>query len=437
MMNFKQLFSQALQAGISDVQVFLSGSKEMNIESYEGKLDRYEISDVSGLSIKGIYHGKLANYYTENLNQPIAEIISNLIENAKVIDSTDEPIIYAGDKEYAKADQLYNPKLDQVDVSDKIEKVKTLDNTLKNKDPRVMTVQALYAEGSRSVTLENTKGLKLSSKANAADLFAEVIVKNDVDQRNQFDLIHSSDPADLEIEPFATNLVQNTLRSLGAKPIATGEYAIVFNPTAFSLLVSAFQGIFHADNVQKNLSLLKGKLGEKIGSDQISIVDDPLLRHSMRSRPFDDEGVATIYKELVKNGMLNTYLYNLVSAKKDNVSSTGNGFGGSTSALNLVVKAGNRTPEQLMRDVDNGLYITELQGTHAGCDSISGDFSLQASGFVIKNGELAEPVALITVAGNFLGLMKDVVEVANDTKLTYVGVMSPSVRVRPQKVSGL
>lgn len=436
-MNFEQLFSKALQAGLADVQVFLSGNKEMNIESFEGELDRYEISNISGLTVKGIYQGKLASTYTENLDQPIAEIIANLIENAKVIDSPDEPIIYAGDKVYQQADYLYNPALDQIDVQDKIAKVKDLDNTLKQKDPRVMTVQALYSEGAKSLTIQNTKGLKLESRANVADLFAEVIVKNEVDQRNQFDLIHSSDPAELQIEPFATNLVDRTLRSLGAKPVATGEYPIVFNPLAFSLLLAAFQGIFHADNVQKNLSLLKGKLGEKIGSDQISIVDDPLLRHSMRSRPFDDEGVATTYKELVKNGTLQTYLYNLVSAKKDNVSSTGNGFGGSIAAQNLIVLPGTKTPEELLTGVKEGLFITELQGTHSGCDSISGDFSLQASGFVIKNGELAEPVALITVAGNFLDLMKDVVEVANDAKLTYVGVTSPSVRVAPQKVSGI
>jgi len=436
-MNFNLLFAKALQAGIADLQVFLSGSRDLSIESFEGSLEKYEIADISGLSIKGIYGGKLASYYTENLDQPISEIITSLIENAKVIDSSDEPVIYAGDPEYAKADHLYNASLEHQDVKEKIAKVKELDTTLKAKDSRVMTVQAVYGEYTRSILLQNTKGLKLSSQANAADLYAEVIVKNESDQRNQFDLIHSSNPNDFQIEPFASDLVDHCIRSLGAKPVATGEYEIVFNPLAFSLLVSAFQGIFHADNVQKNLSLLKGKLGERIGSDQVSIVDDPLLPHSIRSRAFDDEGVATQYKELVKEGVLKTFLYNLVSAQKDKVKSTGNGFGGSIAAANLKVLPGSKSPNDLISKVKSGLFITELQGTHSGCDSISGDFSLQASGFVIKDGQLEAPVALVTVAGNFLDLMKDVLEVANDAKLTYIGVSAPTVLVKPQKISGL
>ncbi|MFA6649321.1 MAG: metallopeptidase TldD-related protein, partial [Candidatus Izemoplasmatales bacterium] len=232
-------------------------------------------------------------------------------------------------------------------------------------------------------------------------------------------------------------IVKEGTDALGAKPVASNNYEIILRRDALAVLLMTFQNVFSADAVQKGLSLLKGKLNETIGSELVTIVDDPFLKKSSSSRSFDDEGCATKYKELIKNGVLTTYLHNLNTAKKDGLSTTGNGFGGSVSFINMKMIPGNDSFDALIASVQDGLLITSLQGSHAGANPVSGDFSLQASGFVVKGGKIGAPVALVTVAGNFISLLKDIVAVGNDLKTGYFGVTCPSVKVKSMPVAGL
>jgi PmbA protein len=160
------------------------------------------------------------------------------------------------------------------------------------------------------------------------------------------------------------------------------------------------------------------------------------MKKSAASRSFDDEGVATSYKELVSKGVLKTFLHNLVTAKKDGVKSTGNGFGGGVGPVNLKLEAGSSNLDEMIKSCEKGIFITNVQGAHAGVNAVSGDFSLQASGYYIEKGEKIRPVALITVAGNFLEMLKDITMVGNDLKMSYYGVTSPSIKVKSMQVSG-
>jgi len=435
-MNIDKLFKVALEKGLSDVQVFLSNFNQLSIEVFEGELDKYEISDTSSLIVRGVYNGKMGSYVTEIMDDSlIDEIIEHLIANAKVIDSLDDAIIYEGDKSYTTVEGLYNEELANTEVSKKIAMAKSLDKLFHEGSPLVSIAQTMYQESSRTVMIQNTKGLKLFNKVNSAYFGGDVIVKNDKDQRTNFDIIISNDFSDFKYELLAKEIVEDAVKQLGAVPVPSNDYEIVFGPIALATLLSAFQNIFSADAVQKGFSLLKGKLNEVIGSEKVTIVDDPFLKKSSSSRSFDDEGVATKYKELISKGVLKTYLHNLVTAKKDGVASTGNGFGTSVSAINLMMLPGENTPQELIDSVKDGIWIKEVQGAHAGANPVSGDFSLQASGFVVKDGIIGAPVALITVAGNIITMLKDVVMVSNELKMTYYGITCPSIKVQSMSVS--
>jgi PmbA protein len=437
-MNIDTLFLEAKKQGFTDLQVFISGNKDLSIEVFEGELEKYEIAESSSMNIKGVYQGKMASYITEVFDDAsIPEIIKKMIQNAGAIDSPDEPIIYAGDAHYVQLEGVYNKAFAEVDVLDKIDLVKKLDARVHQLDPRVKVVESFYSESTRNVTLHNTKGLKLNDQTNGAMFGAQVIVKDDSDQRTAFDLIISNELADFDIDTLSQDIVTQATQALGAKAVPSNDYDIIFKNDAFGTFLSAFQGVFSADNVQKGMSLLKGKLDTAIGSKHVTLVDDPFMKKGTSSRSFDDEGVATRYKELIAKGTLKTYLHNLLTARKDNVTSTGNGFAGAVTPTNLSLLPGEATLNDLFQTVQNGLYITEVQGAHSGANPISGDFSLQASGFVIENGTLRQPVALITVSGNFVTLLQDVKQVANDVKTSYFGITSPSVRVGKMSVSGL
>jgi PmbA protein len=436
-MNLEKLFSRAKEKGITDIEIFASDRTSLNIDIFDGTVDKYEIAATEALTIKGVYNNKMGRFSTEVLSDDvIEEILDTIIASAKEIDSLDDAIIYEGDESYKDLSDIYNDELYNLDVQKKIDYLLKLDDYLHKYDNRVKVVETMYSEDTAAVLLKNSKGINLTNKANAAFIGGSVIVKDEVDQRVGFDVVISNDFNDFNIETLAKDIVEDALASLGAKPVPSDSYEIVYSNGAIATLLSAFQGIFSADSVQKGLSLLKGKLEETIGSELVTITDDPFMKKSAASRSFDDEGVATSYKELVSKGVLKTFLHNLVTAKKDGVKSSGNGFGGGVDSVNLKLEAGSSNLDEMIKSCKKGIFITNVQGAHSGVNAVSGDFSLQASGYYIENGEKIRPVALITVAGNFLEMLKDITMVGNDLKMSYYGVTSPSIKVKSMQVSG-
>jgi PmbA protein len=206
-------------------------------------------------------------------------------------------------------------------------------------------------------------------------------------------------------------------------------------------LLGTFVSVFSAEEAQKGFSLLKGRLGGKIAADTVSIRDDPLLDQLPGSAVFDGEGVAARNKTVVENGVFKTFLHNRKTARKDGVEPTGNGFKSSFKTAvgiapsNFYIAAGTGNREELIAGMGDGLIITNLEGLHSGANSVSGDFTLSAEGFLVWGGKITRPVEQITVAGNFFSLLKDISDVASD--LEFKGnVSSPSVLVRELSVAG-
>ena len=179
-----------------------------------------------------------------------------------------------------------------------------------------------------------------------------------------------------------------------------------------------------------------------IASSKVTIIDNPLLEDGLASVAFDDEGVKTFKKELVKCGELKTLLHNLKTANKANIKSTGSGFKASYASpvavgpTNFYIEKGNKDLNSLIEEVKEGVIITEFSGLHAGANSITGDFSLAAKGFMIEDGKKSYPIEQITVAGNFFTLLKDIEEVCTDIKFPMSSFGSPSVLVKELSVAG-
>lgn len=435
-MNFDLLFSKAKEAGIEDLQFYLSSGTQFDIEVFKGELENYTIADTTRLNVKGIYDSKMGTVSTEIINDDMIEfIVNSIIASAKTIDSEDEVFIYEGDKEYQAVSGLLNLDLEKVDAAVKIADTLALEAKVMAIDKRIIMVQAFYSQSRQKVVIKNSKGLNLEKESNNALFGVYVIASDGKDQRTAIEYIQSNDYNDFDFDKIATLGAKKAVALLGALPCESGDYEILLENNASSSLLGPHLSMFSAEAVQKDVSLLKGKVGESIGSELITIVDDPFMLKSTRSGSFDDEGVATKYKELVKEGKLTGYLHNLKTAKKADTSSTGNGFG-RIAPTNFYIKPGDLSYDEAVKSMKKGLIITNLQGTHSGTNPISGDFSLQASGFLVKDGVIERPVALITVAGNYLELLKDVSGVCDDVKFGFSFIGSPSLKIKNLIVSG-
>lgn len=435
-MNFDKLFAVAKEKGIEDLQVYYSKNNQFEVEVFKNELEKYSISDSARLRVKGIYESKMGTVSTEVITDDMIDfVVDSIIASAKTIDSEDEVFIYEGDKEYVTVEGLLNPSLDEVEAKKKIDDTMQLEKSVLALDERIRMVQAFYGQSTSNVLIQNSKGLKLEKESNNAVYGVYVIASDGTDQRTGIAYEQSNEYTDFDLEKIAKEGAEKAVSMLGAKPCDSGEYEILLTNNASSSLLGPHLSMFSAESVQRDVSLLKGKVGQQIASPKITIVDDPFMKKSTKSGSFDDEGVATQYKELVKDGELTGYLHNLKTAKKDNVRSTGNGFGG-IAPTNFYVKPGTLSYDDAVKSMKKGLIITELAGTHSGTNPISGDFSLQASGYLVENGEIVRPVALITVAGNYLTMLQDVTDVCDDLKFGFSFIGSPSLKIKKLVVSG-
>ena len=246
----------------------------------------------------------------------------------------------------------------------------------------------------------------------------------------------------LDADAIAKEAAEEALFMLKAAPVPSGAYRAIIEAKCMPDMLGAFAGVFSAESAQKGLSLLAGKEGEMIASEAVTLMDDPLLPGGLASQPFDAEGVATFTKAVIEKGRLTTLLHNLKTARKAGVKTTGNaaksGYAGAVnvSPSNFFLAPGEKNLDALMADMGDGLVITEVSGLHAGANAISGDFSLIAQGYTVKDGKKDAPVEQITVAGNFYQLLKNIRAVGSDLLFPGSSIGSPSVDVGEISVAG-
>lgn len=426
-----KLFKQAGAAGFTEYELYYVSGSALSIEAFEDELEKYSVSGRQGVSFRGIYNGKMGYAYTEVLDDASVEfLLNNAKENASIIQNEEVDVIYGGKDSYAEFNG-YEEKLAQASPTEKINLAFELVKTAKSRNDKVIRVESGLEDTESFCRIVNSKGLDVSFKSNNIFAAVQPIVsdgkdKNGEDKMNSaFAFTCGKTLEDVHSEELAHDAVDRSLAYSGAKTVPSGNYRVAIeNETAASLL-QTFSEVFSADKVQKGLSLLKDRIGDKIGSPAVTIVDNPLLREGIKSRPFDDEGVAAYTKEVVKDGSLTTLLYNLKTAAKDGVKSTGNAAKASYASpvevapSNFYFQPGDKDFPALLTALNDGLFITELNGLHSGANAVSGDFSLAAKGFLVKGGQIEGPVEQITFSGNFYKVLENVEAVGSDLKFGY------------------
>ncbi|HOA19297.1 MAG TPA: TldD/PmbA family protein, partial [Sedimentibacter sp.] len=441
-----KIFQKGREKGLNDMEVYYSAGSSLTLKVFQKELETYNLSESEGLSLRGVYKGKMGYSYTEKVDETsIDQLVRDVLENAVIIDSDDEEFIFEGSKEYIKVDS-FNPALSNVSEEKKIEFVKSLEEEAFKLDKRIESVEVcVYGDGYGEIIMSNTKGLFLQDKSNIAYTYIVVVAKEGEDIKTGMAYRTGNDFNKFNARDIAKEAVDEALALLGAKSVKSGDYNVIIRNSAAADLLEAFTGIFSAEAVQKNLSLLKGKLNEKIASDKFTLIDDPYMESGLASKSFDGEGVACKYKKVVDKGVLKTYFHNLKTAKKDGVETTGNASKGSyksslgISPSNFYVEKGERRLNEMITDINKGILITELQGLHSGLNTVSGDFSLAALGFLIENGKISRPVEQITVAGNYFEMLKNIEETGSDLKFglpggSYIG--SPSLKIKKLSIAG-
>lgn len=434
---------RAQAAGIAAAEIYLSSRDSFRAMCQQGAINNYTVNSTRGLSLRGLYNGKMGYAATEALDEDAVEqLVRGVIESAELTEDTDIQEIYPGDKEYPE-NNPYAAALDEVDEQRKLQLVLDVDKLSREQDPRIVALAYnMVSTSAGAVRIVNSYGLDLSHKDNMAVAVVEAVAKEGDRVATGTGFKSTRDFDELDAQKLVKEAAEDALFMLKAEPVKSGMYRAIIHAKCMPDLLGTFAGVFSAEAAQKGMSLLAGKEGETIASEAVTLMDDPLLKGGLASCPFDDEGVAAYTKPVIEKGKLTTLLHNLKTARKAGVKTTGNasrpGYAGAVgvSPSNFYFAPGEKTLEELMADMGDGLVITEVSGLHSGANMISGDFSLIAQGYTVKNGKKDAPVDRITVAGNFYQLLKNIRAVGSD--LTFPGspMGSPSVDVGEISVAG-
>lgn len=444
--EFKQaVMANAAGQGLAEYDLFYSETNTTSAEVLKQDIRSFLTNQSGGACFRCIYQGKPGYAATELFTQEQAEaLVATAMENAASIESDDQVFIHNVGDSYQQVATKAKSTPTGAQLIDGAKK--TLSACFAASDQVTDSSQAEAQHFQGKVALCNSKGLDLQAET-AFSLLAAAAIVTDGNESYLAVEYKPGDFAALDSEVIAKKAVDTALSKIGADSVESGKYTVVISNETMSSLLATYSSVFSADRMQKGLSLLQGKEGTAIASPLVTLVDDPFYADSLVQMPFDHEGVATYTKKVIDSGIFQTPLHNLTTAAKAGCKSTGNGAkAGYASPVGIapftffIAKGQGGNLEQMLEQAQDGVYITQLDGLHAGADPISGDFSLAASGYRITNGKRGAPVRNITLSGNFFDLLRNICSVGNDLKLDLPGGFtcfgSPCVMVKDMSIAG-
>lgn len=441
----KALIQVAQREGLEQYEIYYQQREKISVKVLNDEISSFQFNVTGGICFRCIVNGKMG-YASGELMEETAmeELVLKAIRNARCIDSEDEVFIFPGSPAYAKLPEHKASPIDDLparmrEVALQLQRMAYLEDDKVSAGTET-SVSSLVVKN----RLSNSAGLNLSKCASVNIAFSIPVVRDGEESCSNCEFKEGLCLEDLEDLP--KKAVRGALDKLGAKSIESGTYNVVFDGQAFQNFLDSFSSVFSAWEAQHGKSLMAGKEGELVAAPCVTLTDDPMREGASFQTNFDGEGVATSRRNIIENGVLKTLLYDLMTAKKAGVESTGNGqkYGYASSIsiapYNFSINPGEFTQEELFAAAGEGIYITECVGFNSGVNSVSGDFSIRGSGFMIRNGKRAEPVKSFTVAGNFFDLLKHIERLGNEVKweapLGYTVFGSPDVLVRNLSVAG-
>ncbi len=439
-MNINKLFDAAAAAGIAPFEARITAENKISVSTFNTEIENFTVAENGGIKIRGLKDGKCGVFTSDRVDDEVIDLaIKSVAESAEFGQPVDPEFFIGGGEKYEKA-ETFNAKLAKSPASRFIELAKTISEIALALDKRVelASVQVEYSYG--STTLKNSNGLDVFSEMNFCMIFGSCKAKSgeNVESGSHYEILSTLDGFDAD--DFARKLVADAIGRLGGASVASGKYKVVYSQGCAAALMSAFGSAYSAFNLEQHISLLEGKIGKKVFSENLTVEQTPIGKDPF-CQAFDAEGVPCRNGLLIDKGVPTGFVYDLATAKRAGVKSTGNGRlegGNVRPAVEFVtVKSGERDLEKLFEFVGDGLYIDDLGGVATGINGQSGDYSLQAAGYVIEGGKLTRPVSLITVASNILKDFANITAVGSDEKLTYYGIKTPSLAVTDISVSGV
>ncbi len=439
----KKIVHRALQRGAKEAEVFLQVGRTADVRVRDGEIEDLTQATSKGLGLRVFVKHRQGFVWTSDFT---LAALDTLIDRALALAQMSAPNPLNGLPgkaelgRFPKVGPLFDPRVAKLPPDWKIKAALEMERVIKACDPRIKAIESISAgESVSEVYLASSAGVHGSYDGTSVYLYASPVATDgqQLQTGSWYDAQRFLEDL-ASPESVAKTAVARAVRLLGARKVKSQRVPVVFDPTMAAGFVASIAGAASGDAVFKKSSFLAPKLGQRVGQQHLTLVDDGVRPRGLATSPFDGEGVPTRRTPIIEGGVLKAFLYDSFTARKAKTRSTGNASRGYQSLPgigfnNLVLEPGQRTPEQLIKDLPTGFYVTTMLGR--GANTVTGEYSRGANGLWIENGELTRPVQEVTVAGNLVDMLEQLDEIGSD--LTFHGSTgAATIRFRELTVSG-
>lgn len=424
---------KALENKCDAYEIYIDETNIIELDSLKDELNFAKEEIEMGVGVRVIKDNRQGFAFTSNM-ETATETALKAVENSKLT-KTDENYAFAEVENVSEVKKVYDKKFEDLSLDESVELLKnTIDIALDSGCE--VTGSGFSASAGKSLIL-NSNGVSIENEGTGFSLGISVTIEKDGEIATAYNS-ESSRFLDIDGETLASEVCDLAKSSLDTKPIETGDYDVVLDYSAANGLLSTFIGAFNGENVMRGRSILKGKLGQEITNPTLSIIDNPLLEKGMFTSKCDDEGSVSKKTDLVKDGTLNSFIYDIYTANCEGVKTTSNGLRGSYLTAPMISPTNLEFKFSEMKDlteIKSGILTTSVLGAHT-ANPISGDFSVEASNaFKIENGEIGNPINKAMISGNIFEIMKCVEGINSDIK-QYGNYIIPKLLVHNLRVVG-
>jgi PmbA protein len=441
--NAEKVVKEALTLGVDEAEAFMESSREFELEVRNGDVETVKQSATKGIGLTVYKDKKLGFSYTSDLSaESLKEFTKRTIQLAEVADPKPwNGLPDYGQEEKQKDLDLWDSSIFEIADETKIATAKKVEQIALAYDKRITkSYGASFSDEESETIIVNSKGISRSCKTTSVGFGVSVIAGEGNNMQSGGWSSYKRHFKDLEnIESVANKAGKRAVEKLGAKSVTTTKVPVVIDHNASRAFWYGLLFAMNGDSVFKKTTFLTDYLGKPVASKLVTITDNPTIPRHVGSVPFDGEGKITKENILFANGVLKMFIYDSITARKAGVTvntiTQRRGYKSSAygNFLNIIVKNGNISREKIIEGIEDGFYVTGLRGI--GTDIPTGNYSVGASGFWIKNGEIAFPVDGVTLGGNTAEILKNIELVADDLDMRG-SLNSPSFKVSELAVGG-
>lgn len=437
----QDLIKKAQSQGADAADAVHIEGTSLSVHCRMGAIEQLERSEGFDLGLR-VLIGKRQAIVSSADTDPAAldELVERAIAMARAVPEDE----FAG---LAEPDQLISGKVPDLDMFDPLEPTAdALEEMAQTAEQAGLDIKGVTNSegagasfGKTRVCVAASNGLAQTYARSGFSLSASLIAGEGSEMERDWDYSGAVWAEDMQTpQDVGKTAGEYAVRRLGAKKVSSQTVPVIYDARVARSLLGHLSGAINGAGVARGTSFLKDKMGEQIFGASINVIDDPLRKRGLSSAPFDDEGIATHKMNMIEGGKLASWFLDLRSSRQLGLETRGHASRGVSStphpsSSNLYLQPGEQSPEDMIREMGTGLYITELIGM--GVNGVTGDYSRGASGFWVEGGEIAYPVSELTVASNLKDMFLSL-KPANDLDFRY-GTDSPSVRIDAMMVAGV